>query len=237
MTLKKLKALILGLARARSLPYLFRMDECCAPSPLNQGSSKEQDDAYRRVLWAVLAINAVMFAVEVIAGLAAGSAALQADALDFLGDAANYAISLLVVGMALRYRASAAMAKGVTMGLFGLWVIGTAAWHALHGTLPSAFTMGAIGFAALAANAVSFGLLWAHRHGDANMRSAWICTRNDVLGNLAVLLAALGVFGTGAGWPDIIVAAIMALLAMQGAGLVVRQASAELRLGKLSAAE
>ncbi len=132
--------------------------------------------AYRRVLWAVLAINAVMFVVEIGAGLAAGSAALQADALDFLGDAANYGISLFVVGMALRYRATAALAKGGTMGLFGLWVIGTVLWHATHGTLPSAVTMGAVGFAALAANAASFGLLWAYRGGDANMRSAWICT-------------------------------------------------------------
>src|SRR5919108_6501337 len=140
--------------------------------------------AYRRVLWAVLAINAVMFLVEIGAGLAAGSAALQADALDFLGDAANYGISLFVVGMALRYRASAALAKGATMAAFGLWVIGAVVWHAVHGTLPSAFTMGAVGVAALAANVASFGLLWGYRSGDANMRSAWICTRNDVLGNL-----------------------------------------------------
>jgi len=185
--------------------------------------------AYRRVLFTVLAINAVMFAVEVIAGVAAGSASLQADALDFLGDAANYAISLLVVGMALRYRASAALAKGLTMGLFGLWVISTVFWHAVHGTLPSAFTMGTVGMAALLANAASFGLLWAYRQGDANMRSAWICTRNDVLGNLAVLLAALGVFGTGTGWPDVIVATIMAGLAIQGAILVIRQAAGELQ--------
>jgi Co/Zn/Cd efflux system component len=213
------------------------MNECCAPPPLNLGGSKKQDARYRRVLWAVLSINAVMFAVEVIAGLAAGSAALQADALDFLGDAANYAVSLLVVGMALRYRATAALAKGATMGAFGLWVVGTVVWHTLQGTLPSAFTMGTVGIAALVANAASFGLLWVYRHGDANMRSAWICTRNDVLGNLAVLLAALGVFGTGSGWPDVIVAAIMALLAMQGAAIVIRQASAELRSGKLAAAE
>jgi Co/Zn/Cd efflux system component len=212
------------------------MDECCAPPPRDLGGSKKQDDAYRRVLWMVLAINAAMFAVEVIAGLVAGSAALQADALDFLGDAANCAISLLVVGMALRYRASAALAKGATMAAFGLWVIATVVWHAVHGTLPSALTMGTVGGAALLANVASFGLLWAYRHGDANMRSAWICTRNDVLGNLAVLLAALGVFGTGTGWPDIVVAAIMALLAIQGAALVIRQASAELRFGKLTVA-
>ena len=204
-------------------------DCCCTPPPLNLDPHRGNAAAYRRVLWAVLAINAMMFLVEIGAGLAAGSASLQADALDFLGDAANYAISLIVVGMALRYRATAALAKGATMGLFGLWVIGTVVWHAVHSTLPSAFTMGAVGFAALAANAASFGLLWAYRGGDANMRSAWICTRNDVLGNLAVLLAALGVFGTGTGWPDIVVATIMAALALQGAAIVVRQSLAELR--------
>jgi Co/Zn/Cd efflux system component len=193
------------------------------------------NEGYRRVLWAVLAINALMFAVEVVAGLAAGSASLQADALDFLGDAGNYAISLFVVGMALRYRAMAAFLKGATMGVFGLWVLGVTTWHAWHGTLPLAFTMGAVGFAALLANAASFGLLWAYREGDANMRSAWICTRNDVLGNLAVLLAALGVLETGTGWPDVIVAAIMAGLALQGAWVVLNQSLAELRKTTASA--
>lgn len=197
-------------------------DHCQAPDP-HRGNT-----AYRHVLWAVLAINAAMFLIEIGAGVTAGSASLQADALDFFGDAANYAISLFVVGMALRYRAMAALAKGSTMALFGLWIIGTAIWHALHGTLPNAYTMGVVGFAALVANAVSFGLLWAYRDGDANMRSAWICTRNDVLGNMAVLLAAAGVFGTGTGWPDIIVAAIMASLALQGAWLVIQQSLAEL---------
>jgi len=132
--------------------------------------------------------------------------------------------------MALRYRAMAAFLKGATMGVLGLWVLSVTAWHAWHGTLPHAFTMGAVGFAALLANAASFGLLWAYRSGDANMRSAWICTRNDVIGNLAVLLAALGVLGTGTGWPDVIVAVIMAILALQGAVLVVRQVVNELRL-------
>jgi Co/Zn/Cd efflux system component len=198
-------------------------DHCEAPDPHRGNSS------YRSVLWLVLAINALMFLIEIGAGLAAGSASLQADALDFLGDASNYAISLLVVGMTLRYRAMAALAKGATMGTFGLWVFGATAWHVLHGTLPNAFTMGAVGLAALAANAASFALLWAFRGGDANMRSAWVCTRNDVLGNLAVLLAACGVFGTGTGWPDVIVAAIMATLAVQGALVVLRQATNELR--------
>ncbi|MGA7457470.1 MAG: cation transporter [Methyloceanibacter sp.] len=183
-------------------------------------------------MWAVLIINAAMFAVEVVAGLASGSASLQADALDFLGDAGNYAISLFVVGMALQYRAMAALLKGATMGVFGLWVMGVTAWHAWHGTLPEAFTMSAVGTAALIANALSFGLLWAYRSGDSTMRSAWICTRNDVLGNLAVLLAALGVFGTGTGWPDVAVAAIMAALALQGAFMVLNQSWSELRTVK-----
>ncbi len=193
------------------------------------GGDPVRQSAYRRVLWAVLTINAAMFVVEVGAGLAAGSAALQADALDFLGDAANYAISLFVVGMALRYRATAALAKGATMSLFGLWVFAVTFWHAWQGTLPYAVTMGAVGFTALAANSASFGMLWRHRTGDANMRSAWICTRNDVLGNIAVLVAALGVFGTGTGWPDVIVAAVMAILALQGAATVITHAVTELR--------
>lgn len=209
--------------------YLQGMaDCCCTPPPLDLGPDKTKVAVYRRILWTVLAINGAMFAVEVAAGLMAGSASLQADALDFLGDAANYAISLLVVGMALRYRALAALTKGATMGAFGLWVIATVIWHTLHGTLPSAFTMGAVGFTALAANAASFVLLWAYRNDDVNMRSAWICTRNDVLGNLAVLLAAAGVFGTGTGWPDVLVATIMAGLALQGSAIVVRQSLGEL---------
>jgi Co/Zn/Cd efflux system component len=190
---------------------------------------RQADHGYRRVLWAVLAINAAMFAVEIGAGLTAGSASLQADALDFVGDAANYGISLSVLAMALRYRAMAALAKGLTMGAFGLWVMGLTAWHAWSGVMPHAMPMGIVGLTALAANTISFGLLWSRRGGDANMHSAWICTRNDVLGNIAVLLAAVGVFGTGAGWPDVIVAAIMAGLALQGAYMVVSRAGVELR--------
>lgn len=191
--------------------------------------SRARDRAFRRALWIILFINAAMSALEIGAGLAAGSASLQADALDFLGDATNYAISLFVVGMALRYRAMAALVKGATMSVFGAWVIGMIVWHAINGTLPQTFTMGVIGFTALVANAVSFAVLWAHRGGDSNMRSAWICTRNDVIGNLAVLLAALGVLGTGDGWPDLVVAAIMGTLALQGAATVFRQALGELR--------
>jgi Co/Zn/Cd efflux system component len=138
--------------------------------------------------------------------------------------------------MALRHRAMAALAKGATMGVFGMWVLAITAWQIWHGTLPQAATMGAVGVTALIANGASFAVLWRYRGGDANMRSAWICTRNDVLGNLAVLVAAAGVFGTGAGWPDAAVAAIMAGLALQGAWIVVRQARRELRLAPTSVA-
>jgi len=196
---------------------------CCTPAlDPHRGNA-----AYRRVLWIVLVINAVMFVVEIGAGLAAGSASLQADALDFLGDAGNYIISLAVLSMALRYRAMAALAKGLSMGAFGLWVVGTVVWHAAMGTVPEPITMGIVGVAALIANAACAVLLYAYRDGDANMQSVWICSRNDVLGNLAVLLAAIGVFGTGTGWPDLVVAAIMASLALQGATIVVRQAGHE----------
>lgn len=204
------------------------MSNCCHDPSCADADPRRGDPAFKRVLWVVLAINAAMFLVEIAAGLAAGSASLQADALDFFGDAANYAIGLFVVGMALRYRSMAALAKGATMGLFGLWVLGTVVWHSIAGTVPEATTMGVVGLAALAANAACFGLLWAYRAGDANMRSVWVCSRNDVLGNLAVLLAALGVFGTGTGWPDVIVAAVMAALAIQGAFIVVRHALQEL---------
>ena len=198
---------------------------CCN----HTNESELQDRRYRRVLWAVLGINAAMFLIEMIAGLAAGSASLQADALDFLADSVNYGVSLFVVGMAPRYRATAAFAKGLTMGLFGIWVLGTSLWHVVYQTVPEAMTMGVIGVAALVANALCLALLWAYRGGDSNMRSVWLCSRNDVIGNFAVLLAALGVFGTGTGWPDVIVASIMSALALQGAWKVIEHSSAELR--------
>lgn len=204
--------------------------KCCHSVPdAQEGDHITEPAGYRRVLWVVLAINFVMFAVEIAAGLASGSVALQADALDFLADAGNYAISLFVVGMALELRARAALIKGVSMVVFGLWVLGATLWHLLHGTLPDVVTMGAVGVAALIANAVVFMLLWVYRHGDSNMRSVWICSRNDVLANCAVLLAALWVFGTGTAWPDLIVAAVMAGLAIQGGVAVIQQARRELR--------
>ena len=184
---------------------------------------------YRLILWIALIVNGGMFLIEVVAGLTADSVSLQADALDFLGDASNYGISLFVFSMALRVRAKAALFKGLVMALFGVWVLGTAVFNALLGTVPGAVTMGVVGTIALFANAAIFAMLWAYRYGDSNMRSVWLCTRNDVIGNFAVLAAAVGVFGTGTGWPDFIVASIMASLALQSAWVIVRQALMEIR--------
>lgn len=201
---------------------------CCNHCP----ATPAQDARWRRVLWVALAVNAGFFVAEIAAGAAAGSAALQADALDFLGDAANYAISLGVAGMALAWPSRAALAKGGTMLALALWVLGNTAWHAYAGTLPQAEVMGVVGFTALLANGAVALMLWRHRGGDANRRSAWICSRNDSVGNAVVLLAAAGVFGTGRGWPDVVVATVMGALGLQGGWQIVRQAHTELRRGR-----
>ncbi len=198
---------------------------CSDARPLNS-------PAWRRALWIALAVNASMFLAEIIAGVAAGSASLQADALDFLGDAANYAISLGVASLALGWRARAALLKGASLGVLGAWVLLSTAWHAHAGTLPEAQVMGIVGLLALLANAGVAVMLYRYRGGDANTRSVWICSRNDAIGNAAVLLAAVGVFGTGTGWPDLIVAAVMAALGISGGWQIVRQAMAELRPGR-----
>ena len=195
--------------------------ECCR---LPRPDPHRNHVGYKTVLWAVLSINAVMFLIELAMGFAAGSVSLQADALDFLGDAANYGISLSVAGLALHHRARAALVKGISMGMFGVWVVSRALWHLAHGTVPEASTMGLVGSAALLANTLTFALLWAYRSGDSNMQSVWLCSRNDVIGNCAVLLAALGVLGTSQGWPDVVVAAIMGVIAIQGACVVSKTA-------------
>ena len=170
---------------------------------------------WRRALWIALFINAAFFMAEIAAGVAAGSAALQADALDFFGDAANYAISLVVAGMALTWRTRAAVAKGGCLPS-PCGCLGSTAWHAFYGTLPRAEVMGVVVVVALIANGGVALMLCRFRTGDANMRSVWICERNDAVGNAAVLLAAMGVFGTGTGRPDVVVAAIMGGLGLWG---------------------
>ena len=201
-------------------------DDCCKAACGTTATLN--DPRWRRALWIALGVNAGMFALEMAAGAAADSRALQADALDFLGDAANYAISLLVAGMALAWRARAALAKGFTLIGLGGWVMITAILAALGGAAPQPELMGIIGALALAANTGVAIMLYRFRTGDANMRSVWICSRNDAIGNIAVMAAALGVFGTGTAWPDLIVAAILALLGISGGVQIVRQARREL---------
>jgi len=186
------------------------------------------DPRWRRALWIALAVNALMFLVELGAGLHAGSVSLLADAVDFAGDAANYGLSLAVLSMAVVWRSRAALIKGATMLAYGGFVLIKAGWMSLGGGVPEAMTMGVVGLMALLANAGVALLLYAWRDGDANMRSVWLCSRNDALSNLAVIAAAAGVFGTGSAWPDLAVAAIMASLALAAGVSVVRQARAEL---------
>lgn len=199
-----------------------RQDSCCAPPPA-------WDARFRRVLWAALGINFSMFVIEAAAGIGAESVALQADALDFLGDSANYAVSLFVLGLAAYWRTVAAFVKGLAMGAFGLWVIGATLWSLVFEGRPSAVVMGSVGVLALIANIASTFLLYRFRQGDANMRSIWLCSRNDAIGNMAVVAAASGVFATGSNWPDLLVAAIMAGLALYASAKVLAHAGREWR--------
>lgn len=195
---------------------------CCSCSP------PSVDPAYRRALWVALLVNASMFVVEVAAGWRAGSLSLLADAIDFFGDAANYGLSLAVLAMSLQVRARAALVKAACMAGFGIYVLARAAWALQSGVPPEPLTMGVVALLALAANAGVALMLYRYRGGDANMRSVWICSRNDAIGNVAVALAAVGVFGTGSAWPDLAVAAVMASLALTGAAAVLKQARLEL---------
>ena len=195
---------------------------CCTPPALSV------DPLFRRALWIALIVNAVMFVVEVAAGWRADSVSLLADAIDFFGDAANYGLSLLVLAMALHVRSKAALLKAACMAAFGVFVLGRAWWAWRSGTPPQALTMGLVAMVALVANVAVALVLYRHRRGDANMRSVWICSRNDAIGNVAVGLAAVGVFGTGTAWPDLLVAVLMASLALTGSAAVMKQARMEL---------
>jgi|TARA_R110002096_G_scaffold226107_1_gene415389 Co/Zn/Cd efflux system component len=195
--------------------------------------------SYKRALWAVIAINGIMFLVEMTAGIVGNSQALKADALDFFGDTATYTITLMVIGMPLVWRAWAALFKGLSLAILGLWVFGSTLYNMFILGVPQAEMMGAIGFLALVANLVSVLLLLQHRDGDANVRSVWLCSRNDAIGNVAVMLAASGVWATSTAWPDLIVAALMAGLFLWSSTQIVNQAIGELRIQQpaLGAAE
>ncbi|MEQ8697667.1 MAG: cation transporter [Bauldia litoralis] len=209
------------------------MSASCDHEPAFDGAS----DAYRRVLWTVIAINATMFGVEVVAGALSGSRALFADSLDFLGDSATYALSLWVIGRSLATRARAALFKGASLGLLGLWVLGSTVWGVFADGVPHAATMSAVGVAALVANVVSAYLLFRFRDGDANVRSVWLCSRNDAIGNVAVVFAAGGVWVTSTGWPDLAVAGLMASLFLWSSVGILAQARAELRQARAAGAQ
>jgi Co/Zn/Cd efflux system component len=194
------------------------MDTCCEIRPVHARQ--------RRILGVVLAINLAMFAVELAAGLAAHSTALLADSADMLGDAVVYAFSLYVVGRAPVWQSRAALLKGGLMAAFGVGVLAEIVSKLLRGVTPEAGIMSGVGMLALAANAAVLGLLWRHRADDLNMRSVWLCSRNDVVANGAVLLAALGVALSGSAWPDIAVGLGIAALFAQSAVSIVRQALA-----------
>lgn len=209
-------------------------DACCKGTvPVFDGV----DPRYKRVLWIVIAINGIMFFVEMIAGRLSGSQALQADALDFLGDTLTYGLSLAVIGASLRVRASAALFKGGSLALLGFWVFGSTVWQVFIRGVPEAEVMGAIGLLALASNVASVLLLMKWKDGDANVRSVWLCSRNDAIGNLVVMAAALGVWGSSTAWPDLAVAGVMAGLFLVSAVNILKQAWQEYRSADYEAAD
>lgn len=200
---------------------------CSGPAP------NQPDPGFRKALWFALGVNLVMFLVEGAASLQSGSVSLMADAIDFFGDSANYVLSLTVLSMGMLWRGRAALVKGITMALFGVAVLARATWVAQSGATPEPFTMGAIGLLALAANVAVAITLFQFRQGDSDMRSVWLCSRNDAIGNLAVMAAALGVFGTGSAWPDLAVATVMGTLAITAGVSVIRHARGDIAAGKL----
>lgn len=198
----------------------------------HQPAPQKPNSKFRSALWIALIINLAMFFVELIGGAYAHSSALWADSLDFFGDAVNYGISLAVLGASLYWRATVALLKGFTMAIFGLVVMGKVIYAYLQGIPPAAITMGMIGILALVANVISAVVLYAFRDGDANMQSVWLCSRNDAIGNLAVIFAAVGVFGTGSLWPDLMVALIMAALGLTAGYQVIGKAWGERKQAK-----
>ncbi len=233
-------------------------DGCCAPPPLRfpeplhvktaASTSWDADQAcgchsgvpsfdgldprYKRVLWTVIGINGAMFLTEIIAGQLAGSQALKADALDFLGDTVTYGLSLAVIGTSLQTRAKAALFKGLSLSLMAFWVLGSTIYHTIILGLPSAELMGGIALLALAANLASVLMLMRYKDGDANVRSVWLCSRNDAIGNVMVMISAAGVWGTGTAWPDLCVAALMAGIFLISSAQILRQAWIEYRDGR-----
>lgn len=199
-------------------------DHCSQPALCGEAAVQ-----YRRALWIALVANAIMFVVEIVGGIISGSVSLLADAIDFLGDAANYGLSLAVFSLGLMWRARTALVKGLSMGAYGVFILVKAAWAAAYGVAPEPFLMGAVAVLALAVNVSVAAMLYSYRHGDADMRSVWLCSRNDAISNIAVIIAAAIVFATASKWPDLVVAALMGVLGLTSSAAVIRHALADMR--------
>ncbi|MCT8633019.1 cation diffusion facilitator family transporter [Glaesserella parasuis] len=198
---------------------------CCSSNqPIHQSPK------YKKALWIVLVLNLSMFFVEIVMGIKSGSTSLLSDSLDFLGDSANYLISLIVLPMALSYRAKASMVKGLTMGVFGLFILITTIYRAFYGEIPSYSEMSIVGFLALLVNVSALLILLKFRDGDSNVRSVWLCSRNDAIGNVAVILAGIAVYLFQSKYPDLIVAFILAFLALQASQEIIKRAWVELKV-------
>ncbi|WP_419852513.1 cation diffusion facilitator family transporter [Actinobacillus pleuropneumoniae] len=197
---------------------------CSANTPTHQSSK------YKKALWIVLILNLSMFFVEIVMGVKSGSTSLLSDSLDFLGDSANYLISLIVLPMALSYRAKASMIKGLTMGGFGLFILMTTIYRVFYGEMPSSSEMSIVGFLALLVNVSAVLILLKFRDGDSNVRSVWVCSRNDAIGNVAVILAGMAVYLFQSKYPDLIVAFVLAFLALQASQEIIKRAWAELKV-------
>lgn len=197
---------------------------CSANTPTHQSSK------YKKALWIVLILNLSMFFVEIVMGVKSGSTSLLSDSLDFLGDSANYLISLIVLPMALSYRAKASMIKGLTMGGFGLFILMTTIYRVFYGEMPSSSEMSIVGFLALLVNVSAVLILLKFRDGDSNVRSVWVCSRNDAIGNVAVILAGMAVYFFQSKYPDLIVAFVLAFLALQASQEITKRAWAELKV-------
>jgi len=199
-------------------------DQCHSQSDFDGAS-----DRYKRVLFIVILINALMFVVEMSYGITGESQALKADALDFFGDSVTYAMSFWAIGRSLETRSNVALIKGISLLLMAIWVLGSTIYHLIVLNNPSAPIMGSVAMAALIANVISVILLMKFRDGDSNIRSVWLCSRNDAIGNVGVMIAAGLVYFSGSNWPDLIVALILSALFTNSAINIIRQALLEKR--------
>ncbi len=203
-------------------------DNCC--DNVCKVELDKTNQSFKKILWIALVLNFSMFFVEVAFGVLSHSLSLKADAIDFLGDSANYFVTLFVLNSAIEKRAKVSLLKAAFMFSFGLWILTEAIIRFITPEIPNPFTMSWVGTLALVINAGVALLLYRFRNGDSNMQSVWLCSRNDAIGNIAVILASVGVFYFSSKWPDLVVALFMAVLSVNSSYRVLKLASKELKL-------